>query len=339
MVGGLVHRGAFQQTVEGALYSIINSGNATIKASEKMARELLAGMELGPENSEGGKRSDDKVYDHGNTNLRGEHVSAAGGVAGHAGQGKEAHVPSAADRNGQQWAAPRSQGFKNLDGNINPSGDKASGESAVLLVAVPEANRLARHGGGSSLGPCLAQAQETHRKTCTRYASQVADLEAKYAAVSEELGEAVRSKAKMVAQAREWENRHGALDERLADVESRLRAEIASAEKRANAERTQALEASGLLTSALEGATPILVDMIATFAPRDTEALGVNLFRTLGIGSDHYAHILETKRMFKVINNNVNCFNRNCCSPDICAERLTRENVAILNADYASCLT
>ncbi|CAN0275551.1 unnamed protein product, partial [Hapterophycus canaliculatus] len=49
VVGGLVHREAFQLTLEGALYGMINEGHATLKTAQRMASELLGGMEHGPD--------------------------------------------------------------------------------------------------------------------------------------------------------------------------------------------------------------------------------------------------------------------------------------------------
>ncbi|CAM9926283.1 unnamed protein product, partial [Discosporangium mesarthrocarpum] len=49
VVGGLVHRAAFQSKVEGTLYVMISRGTAALKAAADEAQRVLAGMELGPE--------------------------------------------------------------------------------------------------------------------------------------------------------------------------------------------------------------------------------------------------------------------------------------------------
>lgn len=151
-----------------------------------------------------------------------------------------------------------------------------------------------------SLRLCLGRVLETHRRTCTRYANQVAELEAQNAGLAAAAADASRLEAEAAAQTKLWEAKHNALEDRLAEVERRSKEELAHAEKRADEARSQSLEAANQLTETLERATPTLLELVAGFAPRDTEGPGVHLFRSLGIDPDLYMHLLATKRMFEV---------------------------------------
>lgn len=345
VVGGLVHRGAFQLTVEGALYSVINQGHATVKAAERMARQLLESMEVGP-----AEKYDDDDGNRGTTRGASNHApparSPGGGVprasktsssvgyssedAQQGGQDEkhsrssgeglpaEAVAPDGANNN-DVWAAPRPQqaGFdivgESSSGTKDPPLEATQTTTTIMEAPLPEhrsssssssckANEVGAGSGHNDddLTSCLSQVRETHRKACTRYDKLVAELEESNASLAAAAAGAVKEKAEALVQAKEWEARYIACEERLAEAQSRSRDELALAEERASDANGRALEATRLMNRGLEKATPTLVDMVATFVPRDTAELGLDLFQKLGIDPDLYAHLLATKIMFKV---------------------------------------
>eukprot|EP00903_Cladosiphon_okamuranus_P010866 g10263.t1 len=324
VVGGLVHRGAFQLTLESTLYGMINEGHDTIKNAERVANELLDSMATGPE------RYDcvDETFDNSNNNNNDkDDVSpaeppAAGGPAA---VNESKTKQSAATSDHKRWAAARSRAGSNRPTSsdqersaehkmatsaaaIATAAETAAEEEAIATEKTEEGTicRDRRDGGGNrngdcqlSLGLCLGQVQETHRRACTRYANQVAQLEAQNAGLVAAAAEASRLEAEAAAQTKSWEAKHDALEERLAEVEKRSREELAQAEHRATEACSQSLEAANLLTEKLDRATPTLLKLVAAFAPLDTEGPGVDLFRSLGIDPDLYVHHLARKRMFE----------------------------------------
>lgn len=154
--------------------------------------------------------------------------------------------------------------------------------------------------GESSLGSCLRRVWDTHRKACASYANRVAELEAQNAALAAEASAARTLQEEESMRARAWEEKHILLEQRIADVESRSRAELSLAQQSNSEAGARAREANLLLEGALERATPTLLDMVDAFAPRDTEELALDLFLKLGVERDLYAHHLATKRMFEV---------------------------------------
>lgn len=337
MVGGLVYRGAFQLTLEGTLYRMINEGHATLKAAEQTANELLNSMDTGPERYDF-IESATVDCDVTSNNFDDENVSnsKAGSAAvrqkeqGH-GLDKSETGPSkvAVDQKGnEKWATPRSRaGSKALSSSGSSSSNQGKTketkqasltgetpgfvEEAVSSMRRREGGAFCRihdgsSGGGTdddhqrSLGVCLHQVLTTHERACARYANQVAELEGQNTALAARTAEAVKLEGEAMAQTRSWEVKHGALEGRLADLIKLSREELDSANKRVDEERSRSLDLTDLLKETLEKATPILLDMVAGFAPRDTESLGVDLFRSLGIDPDFYSHLLATKRMFEV---------------------------------------
>lgn len=330
----MVHRGAFQLTLESTLYGMINEGHGTIKNAERMANELLDSMETGPErydcagyetvNNTSNNNEDDQSPAEPTAAVSSSIDSA---TLHHKQERREINESdtkqpgAAADH--EKWAAPRSRaaGSNRLNsGNQEKSRKNEADSSAGATAAAAAEEAIAtnkmgesafcrdRRGGASdqsgdrqlSLGLCLGQVLETHQRTCTRYANQVADLEAQNAGLAAKATEASRLEAEAAAQARLWEVKHDALEERLAEVEKRSREELAHAEKRTDEARSQSLEAANLLRETLERVTPTILELVAGFAPRETERLGVDLFRSLGIEPDLYVHVLATKRTFEV---------------------------------------
>lgn len=339
----MVHRGAFQLTLESTLYCMINEGHVTTKNAERMANELLDSMETGPEGYD--CVDNETVNNHSsnnNTNNNNEDdtlpaVPTAGGSSAvdsaTLNQEKERRrmdesdtkrpaVAAAEDH--EKWAAPRSRAGSNRPSGSNQeksrknervssareTAEAAAAEGTIAAKKMRERALFRDRRDGPTgdrsgdhqipLEPCLGQVLETHRRTCTRYANQVAELEAQNAGLAAAAAEASRLEAEAAAQTRQWETKHDALEARLAEVERRSREELALAEKRADEARSQTLEAADELKETLERATPTLLELVAGFAPRDTEGPGVDLFRSLGTDPDLYVHLLATKRMFEV---------------------------------------
>lgn len=142
--------------------------------------------------------------------------------------------------------------------------------------------------------------RETHREACRRYDSVLADLEIKNAILAGELSLASTTRDYFATQAAQWEARHGALEKRLAEVERASKEDIAETIERANQERARASKATDALRGMLERSKPILLDMVSSFVPRDSEELGVELLRALDVNPDIYTHVVATKRMFQV---------------------------------------
>lgn len=319
---------------------MISEGHATLKAAERTANELLEGMDIGPERYDfiESPTADDDIANSNsadeepsNSGVGSAEVDQKEGGGGMEETGTK--PPKAAvDQKGEKWATPRpragskntltcgdissSNQYKTIETNRSTSAGENPGKADEAVD--PSTRRReegpfsqnsynASSGGGAddddhqrSLGVCLDQVLETHRRACTRYANQVAELEGQNAALAARTAEAVKLEGEAMAQTRSWEVRHGALEGRLADVINRSKEELDSAEKRVDEERSRSLGLADLLRETLEKATPTLMDMVAGFAPRDTESLGVDLFRSLGIEPDQYSHLLATKRMFEV---------------------------------------
>lgn len=311
MVGGLVHREAFQLTVEGSLYGIINEGNVSIKAAEQMAMALLADMDVGlsapADGAEPDKNEVNENLPPGSVALLEDEATAPVATATSSTAPREqegntnesAETPNA-DR--QTWVAPRSKGRDGCgdddDIQICSSGKREKATAAAVEVTSLINDRC--RSGESLLGSCLRRVWDTHRTSCTSYANRVAELEVQNAALIAETSAARRLHEEASARARAWEEKHCLLEQRIADVESRSRAELSLTHQSNNEASLRAREATRFLEGALERTTPTLLDMVAGFAPRDTEELAVNLFLKLGVERDLYAHHLATKRMFEV---------------------------------------
>jgi len=303
-----VHRGAFQLTLESSLYGVIHEGHAALKTAERKANVILGSMETGPERYD--SVDDEAVFREtavinnsiGGTDATPKNAAASAAAAGTVatgspqnsgvdGQETEEDAMDPKDKGGAKWAAPRSQADsrKNLG-----SGNQE-----------PEGNDFGVDNGGKgdtylSMEPCLGQVLQTHRRACKRYANQVAELEAQNAGLALRAAEASRLEREAVEQAKLWAAKHDALAERLTGVEKRAREDLDLAEERAAEARSRSLEAAGEMREKLERATPTLLELVAGFAPRDTEGPGLDLFRSLGIEPDLYVHLVATKRMFEV---------------------------------------
>eukprot|EP00904_Undaria_pinnatifida_P001506 jgi/Undpi1/11356/HiC_scaffold_30.g13653.m1 len=296
VVGGLVHRGAFQLTVERALYGIINEGHACIKAAERMVTELLADMDVGlpaPDSAEPYLQ----VANGNTSNVPGIDVALAAAAS----VTQESTKGSTEMQNVDQktWAAPRSKSWDTCgDGIQDSSGERTAAAVAAAAKMAPYVSEGWKP-GDSCLGSCLRRVWETHRKSCKSYANRVAKLEGQNVALVARASEACRLQQEAEAQARAWEEKHRLLEQRIADVESRSRAELSLAQQANSEASSRVREAHSLFQGALERATPTLLDMVAAFAPRDTEKLALDLFLKLGVERDLYVHHLEAKRMFE----------------------------------------
>lgn len=287
MVGGLVHREAFQLTIEGSLYSMVNEGHATVKAAEHIVDRVLAEMAVGPEKYDyvGGAAVD--------SNTRMETSLEPGGVYSSIGL-----EDSVATRDFQQkWAEPRLQ---NRLQDFRASKPTAAGIAMATSQRAANDTSVRGDTSGDSLGLSIQRVQDIHQRACARYINLVAELQAlnaerTTAAVDEKI-----LKDKAVANLDVLQDKYDALERRLADAESRSKAEVAAAEDRINEERSRAHTAAALLKGALERVAPTLLDMVTAFVPKDTERLGVDLFEKLEINHDTYAHVLATKQMVKV---------------------------------------
>ncbi|CAM9881698.1 unnamed protein product [Ectocarpus fasciculatus] len=346
VVGGLVHRGAFQLTLEGTLYGMIKEGHVALKSAEIMAREVLDGMDTGPEKFDGldpetvnGCSANDSNGDGNNPSPTQEGLGSASGgsdpglAAANQMEGRERLEESNTGISGaegdpgengkQTWAAPRPQGGGStcVDREKNGSNNSQNRRQTVLteikLAEGEEGLSQARtdrgatwghgHDDGSGrrgnllhvLGPCLGKTLETHRRACTRYGNQVAELEGQNAALTARAAEASKLAEEATTEAKLWEAKHCALEQRLAEVEERSRKDLACAEERAEKACLRTVEVAELQTEKLERATPTLLDMLTGFAPRETEELGAYLLHSLDIEPDLYAHIIATKRMFE----------------------------------------
>lgn len=284
-------------TVEGTLYSMINESHVNIKVAERMANELLIEMEVGPKEYDDARDIDENAETYAYTvpSVEGEDIAADSTAKPPYDSGMKS--PTTLDVDERTWAAPRSQGHTRLGGDTEGSAGEIAATAVVDLVP---ARTKPCCDGDSLLESCLEQVRATHRKACARYSRLVAKLEHQNAVLNADAAEACRLKEHAVVQAKEWEARHDGLQERLALVESRSKAEITLAENRRNEERSRALEATASLKRALERVMPTLATMVTAFNPKDTEELGVDLLRKLRIEPDLYAHLLATKRMFEV---------------------------------------
>ena len=318
-------------TLESTLYGMINEGHVTIKDAEQVAKKLLDSMETGPEGYDcvenetvnKNSRTSSNNNNEGDTSPVEPTTASAPAVVNESGTQQPG-----ATANHDKWAAPRFRaggsyrpGSSNQEEKPPRENERASSSAGAReAVASDGESATTKHGGERtlardprdgasdersgdrrlSLGLCLGRVLETHRRACMRYANQVAELEAKNAGLAAAAAEASRLEVEAAAQTRLWEAKHEALEERLAEVEKRSREELARAENFADEARSQALEAANQLTETLERATPTLLELVAGFAPRDTEGPGVHLFRSLGVDPDLYVHLLATKRMFEV---------------------------------------
>ncbi|CAM9417636.1 unnamed protein product, partial [Ectocarpus sp. 13 AM-2016] len=347
VVGGLVHRGAFQLTLEGTLYGMIKEGHVALKSAAVLAREVLDGMDTGPKRFDGvdpevvnGCSANESNGDGNNPYpTQGGFGSAAGGpdvglAAVNQMEGRKRLEESKAGESGaevdpeengkQTWAAPRPQGggSTRVDSETTGSNNSQDRGQTVLIemkleegeeegVSQTRTNRGATWGHGHDdgscprrnllnvLGPCLGKTLETHQRACTRYSNQVAELEGQNAVLNARAAEASKLAEEATTEAKLWEAKHCALEQRLAEVEERSRQDLAYAEERADKACSRTVEVVELQTEKLERATPTLLDMVTGFAPRETEELGVYLLQNLEIEPDLYAHIIATKRMFE----------------------------------------
>lgn len=299
MVGGLVYRGAFQSTVEGALYSVITHGHANLKVAEDMAREIIADMDIGPAGYDHRMATDEVDQDEWRQS-RGKNANLAGSDPRlqHKKEGGKEHAEKtksdpAVGREGllygEKWAAPRQR-------NVEEHSEETTDNTTHL-------DRTSANGDGttkSDLGSCQELLRATHRTACTRYTNQVAHLVGENASLATEVATAVELRDEAAGKAREWEARHRALEKRHEEFERRVQAELALVKEEAQDGNRRASEATALLNKALENATPLLMELVGSFAPIDAEKIGVDLFENLGIGADRYAHVLATKRMLEV---------------------------------------
>lgn len=321
VVGGLVYRGAFQETLDATLYTVIAHGHANLRAVEDTTRRLLANMERGPgacdDTASSESNVDDKkasssevaqpttlsddvrttapISEH---NRRLGHVNLTFGMVG------------GSTLDGQKWAVP---------GQRNPEGSRGSQSidikeldreaAATTLRANPSAgtdvnNLFAdgdhRYAGASRMWSYLERVQKTHNVACARYANRVGELVHRNAYVEREAATAIELRDEAVSHAKGWETRHRHLEETYAQLEGRAKAEVALAEAEAQRERRRAFEATALWNGALEEAMPWLMQLVAGFAPIETEELGVKLFESLGVDADQYDHVIARKRMFEV---------------------------------------
>ncbi|CAN0171507.1 unnamed protein product [Ectocarpus sp. 12 AP-2014] len=347
VVGGLVHRGAFQLTLEGTLYGMIKEGHVALKSAAVMAREVLDGMDTGPERFDGvdpevvnGCSANESNGDGNNPypTQRGFGSAAGGSDVGLAAvnqtEGRKRLEESKAGESGaavdpeengkQTWTAPRPLGGGSTRVDSERTGKNNSqdrGQTVLTEMKLEEGeeegvsqtrtDRGATWGYGHDdgsyrrrnllnvLGPCLGKTLETHRRACTRYSNQVAELEGQNAVLTARAAEASKLAEEATTEAKLWEAKHCALEQRLAEVEERSRQDLACAEERADKACSRTVEVVELQTEKLERATPTLVDMVTGFAPRETEELGAYLLQSLDIEPDLYAHIIATKRMFE----------------------------------------
>ncbi|CAM9833572.1 unnamed protein product, partial [Ectocarpus sp. 8 AP-2014] len=347
VVGGLVHRGAVQLTLEGTLYGMIKEGHVALKSAAVMAREVLDGMDTGPERFDGvdpevvnGCSANEPNSDGNNPypTQRG-FGSAAGGsdlglAAANQTEGRKRLEERRAGESGpevdpeengkQTWAAPRSQGGGSTRvGSERTGGNNSQDKGQTVLTEMKleegkeegvsqtrtDTGATWGHGHDDSssrrrnllnvLGPCLGKTLETHRRACARYSNQVAELERQNAALTARAAEASKLAEEATTEAKLWEAKQCALEQRLAEVEERSRQDLACAEERADKACLRTVEVVELQTEKLERATPTLLDMLTGFAPRETEELGAYLLHSLDIEPDLYAHIIATKRMFE----------------------------------------
>lgn len=256
---------------------MINDTNVTLRAAETTADEVLTTMKVGPDdNNDGDSLSPPLAND-----------SREGGVG--IPVAKQVDEPA-------RLAAPRPERSTTA---YHQSRD--SPEQCVAPV------RSAAQLGGywirrdSPLGCCLERVRETHREACRRYDNVLADLETNNITLGDELSEASKARDYFATQATQWKARHDAMEKRLVEVERASKADIAKTNERANQERQRASKATDKLRGMLERSTPILLDMVSTFVPRDSKEFGVELLRALDVNPEIYAHVVATKRMFQVI--------------------------------------
>lgn len=135
-----MHRGAFQLTLEGALYGMINEGHVTLKTAERKANELLDSMENGPDGYDIVPRTNgDDNASNGLLNSTSRYAAgldAAGETEGQRGtEVDEKNTPSAAVNSEQNesatWAAPRSRGDSDRPISNNSRGDPRSQQRAT----------------------------------------------------------------------------------------------------------------------------------------------------------------------------------------------------------------
>lgn len=299
MVGGLIYRGAFQKTVEGALYSIISHGHANLKAAEDMTREIIADMNIGPI-IYGHSTVIDGVGEDARRLSRGTNANLASSDSeclrkrGEGEEHAEEVEPDPATRAerllyGEKWAAPRRRKVEQASEERTNSGTHFDGISTDGDCPIK-----------SDLGSHLELLRATHHTACTRYTNQVADLMRENVNLARDVDTAMELKDETAEKAKVWEARHRALEQRHQAVERRLQAEVTLVKEEAQEGNRRASEAKALLNEALERATPFLLELIGSFTPVDTEKIGVNLLKSMGVAADRYAHVLATKRMLEV---------------------------------------
>lgn len=283
VVGGLVHRSAFQQTLEGTLYGMINDANATLRAAEIAADEVLATMKVGPGDNNDGDLTLDSVNGDSSSPPLANDSRVEISVA------EQVDEPA-------RLAAPRPKHSTTPYHQSRDSREQCI--APVRSAAQPGGCWIGRDG---PLGCRLERMRETHREACRRYDSVLTNLETNNITLADELSEASTARDSFATKATGWEVRHDALENRLAKVERASKADIAKAIEHANEERERARKATDVLRGMLERSTPILLDMVSTFALKDSEKFGVELLRALDVNPDIYTHIVATKRMFQVI--------------------------------------
>lgn len=324
---------------------MIKEGHVALKSAAVMAREVLDGMDTGPERFDpevvNGCSANDSNGDGSNPSPTQRGFGSADGgsdlglVASNQTEGRkrleeskmgESGAEVDPEENGKQtWAAPRPQGGRSTRvDNERTGGNNSQDKRQTLLtemrleegekgVSQTRTDRGATWGHGHDdgsgrtgnllnvLGPCLGKTLETHRRACTRYGNQVVELEGQNTALTARAAEASKLAEEATTEAKVWEAKHCALEQRLAEVEERSRQDLACAEERADKAYLRTVEVVESQTEKLERATPTLLDMLTGFAPRETEELGAYLLHSLDIEPDLYAHIIATKRMFEVI--------------------------------------
>ncbi|CAM9411298.1 unnamed protein product [Scytosiphon promiscuus] len=125
VVGGLVHRGAFQLTFEGALYSMINEGHVALKTAERKAIELLGSMNHGPDGYDS-VRSETAGENNATNEERGEDVSPS-----------PSDLPTSASR-----SAVGLDAAEEMEGQRTPEVDVTNAQIRPAAVNSRESERL-----------------------------------------------------------------------------------------------------------------------------------------------------------------------------------------------------
>lgn len=151
-----------------------------------------------------------------------------------------------------------------------------------------------------NIGNDLTKVRAIHNISCRRYASCLTGLVEVNGEVFARAAETDNLRNVALKQASQWEERCRMLQEDHEAMRHHLEHQVAIAEERATEAYKIGFRAEGKHRDALEGAIPILLQMIRSFVPLDPEVLGVDLCQTLGVNPDHYVHIVSAKRMLEV---------------------------------------